>query len=195
MICLMVLLSLLVALPVIGDETPNTQSAVSSEIGSTEAGELYLAQSMDIEASVSEVWAAYTTTGGWQSWVAPVVEMDFRAGGQIRTHYTPGASIGDEGTNRLQIVNYVPERLLTLQADVTPNWPEFLREEEERLFNVVLFVDLGSNRTRIESYGVGYADDAQHHNLIKFFVSANEHTLLQLKRYLEEGVAIGESES
>lgn len=35
----------------------------------------------EIDASIDEVWDAFTTTKGLQSWVAPLADIDFRVGG------------------------------------------------------------------------------------------------------------------
>ena len=88
---------------------------IQSRIIKTESEDLILVQEVVVEASVQRLWAAYTTEEGWRAWAAPAVEIDLRAGGTIRTHYGPEASVGDPGTNTLHILNYVPERVLTLQ--------------------------------------------------------------------------------
>jgi hypothetical protein len=97
------------------DPRPASESP-SSEVLKTDAGELVLIQEISISATVEDVWAAYTTSEGWTGWAAPKAEIDLRVGGTIRTAYA--GEIGGENTNTLQIVNYVPNRLLTLRADV-----------------------------------------------------------------------------
>jgi uncharacterized protein YndB with AHSA1/START domain len=165
---------------------PDTGAAISSRIETTARGERILVQTATLEAPVAAVWDAYTTVEGWRGWVVPVLEMDFRPGGLIQTHYDPEARIGDPGTNRLRVVNYVPHTLITLQADTTSNWPEFMKAEAENLYNVILFEPLSASRTRVVSYGVGYGTDQRYEEMLRFFVEANEQVLGQLKRYVEE---------
>ena len=160
---------------------------LSSRIIRTSAGERILIQEITIEAPRAAVWESYGTADGWMAWAAPLAEVDLRAGGTIRTHYTPGASIGDPGTNVLHIVNYVPERVLTLQAEVQQNWPDIMKEDAENLMNVVVFEAQGANRTRVMSYGVGYRDTPAYEELLAFFVPANEGLYMNLKAYLEDG--------
>jgi uncharacterized protein YndB with AHSA1/START domain len=148
-------------------------SKIESRVQKTEAGELILLHTVSIEAPVAEVWKAYTTSEGYAAWAAPVVEVDLRAGGSIRSHYDPDAKLGDPQTNRLRIVNYVPERLLTLQADVSENWPEILRADAENLYNVILFESPTPDTTRILSYGLGYRDSTEMRGLMGFFEVAN----------------------
>jgi len=159
---------------------------IHSEVIKTEAGEIALVQTVIIEASVSNVWAAYTTSEGWMSWASPLAEVDLRAGGTIRTHYGPGAKIGDAGTNTLHIVNYVPERVLTLRAELSERWPDVMKEDDGRLMNVIVFESVRENRTRVLSYGVGYRDLPAYDDLMKFFIPANEGLFSKLKDYLEK---------
>lgn len=158
---------------------------VTSRVEETAAGELVLVQTVTIDAPVAEVWAAHTTAEGYAKWAAPVVAVDLRAGGRIRTHYDAEAKIGDPGTIELRVVNYVPERLLTLQADTSDNWPEILKEDAAHLYNVILFEPLGPARTRVVSYGTGYTKSAEMRRLLDFFAPANEGLYQDLIAQLE----------
>ena len=160
---------------------------ITSRVVATEAGERILIEEVQVEASVGAVWRSYTTNDGWTGWASPLAEIDLRVGGTIRTHYTIGATIGDPGTNVLHIVNYVPERVLTLQAEVGHNWPEIMKEDAQHLMNVIVFEAQGENRTRILSYGVGYRDTPAYEELLGFFVPANEGLYRNLKAFLEDG--------
>ncbi len=160
---------------------------ISSRVIKTTANERVLIQEVWIDAPVAKVWNAYVTDEGWTGWASPVAKVDLRVGGTIRTHYTPDARIGDPGTNVLHIINYVPERVLTLQAELQANWPEILKEDAENLMNIVVFEPVGKKRTRILSYGVGYRNTPAYENLLKFFIPANERLYRKLKAYLEGG--------
>ena len=135
-----------------------TQDAIQSKVIKTEAGDVVLVQTVVVEAAVRDVWNAYATSDGWMAWASPLADVDIRAGGTIRTHYGPDAKIGDVGTNTLHVVNYVPERLLTLRAELSERWPDVMKEDEGKLMNVIVFEPMGERRTRVLSYGVGYRD-------------------------------------
>ena len=150
------------------------------------AGERMLVEEVIVEAPLAKVWRAYTTGPGMQAWAAPLAEVDLRAGGTIRTNYEPEGELGGPGTNTLHIVNWVPERVLTLRAELNDNWPELMQRDAGNLMNVVLFEELGPRRTRIESYGVGYGDDPAYDGLLGFFAQANRGLYVELKRVLEE---------
>lgn len=158
---------------------------IKSHIVKTDSGGLILVQEVVVEAPIGEVWRAYTTSDGWMAWASPLAEIDLRAGGTIRTHYGADAKIGDPGTNTLHIVNYVPERVLTLRAEMSERWPDVMKEDEGRLMNVIVFEAQSAATTRIESYGVGYRDLPAYDDLMKFFIPANEGLFKKLKEYLE----------
>ena len=175
------------ALPALPPQAdPLDSPPVTSAVETTAEGELVLTQEVHVRAPIAAAWAAYTTEDGWTSWASPVAAIDLRTGGTIRTHYDANAAIGDEGTNTLHIVHFVPERLLTLKADLSDNWPEFMREDAEHLANVIVFDELEPGLTRIRSFGVGYRDTAEYTQLLEFFVQANEGLLHKLVEVLEQ---------
>lgn len=149
--------------------------------------ELVLKQEVWLEASVERVWEAYTTSEGWMAWAAPVTEVELATGGTIRTHYVPSAKIGDEGTNTLHILGFVPNELLVLKAEVSERWPEALQEDGDKFSNVIQFEEFGDGHCKVTSYGLGYLDKPAHKSLLDFFTKANEGLLEGLRRYLEKG--------
>lgn len=182
--------TLLLAIPLFLIGAAQTQDTepklVQSHLIETEIGGLVLVQELEVEASISDVWNAYVTEDGWKAWSAPHVEIDLRPGGTIRSHYGPDAEVGDPGTITLNIVNYVPERLITLRAEFADHFPQFMKEDDENLMEVTTFEALGEKRTRITAYGVGYRDTPEYRGLIDFFIPANEGVYLKLKEYLEK---------
>lgn len=164
---------------------PDKKTRISSRIEKTKAGELILAETVIIAAPVGKVWDAYTTSAGYASWAAPIAQVDLRVGGSIRTNYDPKAKIGDPNTITLRIVSYVPGRMLTLQADVSQNWPEVLKEQAAHLYNVILFEEVAPRKTRLISYGLGYRDNKEMRDLMDFFIKANKTLYTKLIAALE----------
>lgn len=166
---------------------PDLENRITSAVDSTDQGELILVQTFEINTSLESVWNAYTTKKGWENWATPVAEIDFKAGGLIQTNYDKNAEIGDEGTITLHVVNYIPQKMITLQAELTENFPEFMKADAEDLFNVITFNELDQNRTQVISYGLGYKNNEKYKQLMKFFIQGNESSYKNLIRYLETG--------
>ena len=166
--------------PVVGDAT--------SRVFETDANELILIQEVSFSAPIEDVWSAYTTEEGWRAWAAPKAEVDLRVGGTIRTAYQ--GEIGGDNTNTLHIINYVPQRILTLRAELSSNWPEIMQKDADKLSNVILFDELSADVTRIQSYGIGYSDAPEYDQMMSFFIKANETLYQNLKAYLETGIRV-----
>lgn len=158
----------------------------SSQIDTLPSGELTLTQSIIINTSVYKVWKSYTEPEAWKKWVTPVVEMDFKINGTIKSHYDSTATIGDKGTIVTHILNYIPYRQITMQAELNENFPEFMLGEEKNLYSIVEFEKLNENKTKLTIYGIGYKNEQQWRDLLKFFIQGNEMTMNKLKEYLEQ---------
>ena len=176
-------LTLFVSVFVFAQEQPKR---VTSLVDSTYQNELVLIQEFIVEAPVNSVWDAYTTKEGWENWSVPIAEVDLRIGGTIKTNYNPNGRIGDSTTIVTNIVNYVPLRLITLQAELTDNFPEFMKKEAKNFYNVIYFDEVEPGRTHVKSFGIGYRNTPKYMNLMKFFIPANEKTLSKLIAYLED---------
>ncbi len=170
-----------------GDQPTRVKEA-TSQVSKTDANELVLIQEVSFEAPIEDVWRAYTTAAGWTAWASPKAQVDLRVGGTILTAYQ--GEIGDSSTNTPHIVNYVPERLLTLRAELSSSWPEIMQEDAERLSNVILFDEIADGVTRIQSYGIGYTDAPEYDQLMGFFIKANEGLYQNLRAYLETGARV-----
>ena len=158
---------------------------ITSRIDSSYPGELVLIQEFSVRAPLKAVWDAYTTREGWESWAVPLADIDFRVGGYIKSNYDPEGRIGDSNTIVIHIINYVPERLITLQAEISENFPEFMRSDAKNFFNVICFGEKEPGLTHVQSYGIGYKNSEKYLALMNYFVKANEMSLRKLIAYLE----------
>ena len=164
-----------------------SSNRVVSVVDSTHQDNVVLQQTFVINVPLDSVWNAYTTKKGWENWAVAQAEIDFKINGIIKTSYSKDAVIGDESTITLHIVNYVPKRMLTLQAELTKNFPDFMKEDQKGLYNTILFESLGPRKTQVISYGIGYKNNAKYLSLLQFFIQGNEQSYLNLINYLETG--------
>lgn len=177
---LTILLSLFLVSITFGQE-----KRVISKIDSTKTPEIVLIQELTVKASIDAVWDAYTTKKGWESWAVPLAEIDLKVGGFIKTNYNEQGQIGDSTTIVTHIINYVPKRLLTLQAELTDNFPDFMKDDAKDFYNVIYFDELENGSTHIKSFGIGYKNTPKYISLMNYFIPANEKTLMRLIAYLE----------
>jgi uncharacterized protein YndB with AHSA1/START domain len=169
------------------DNNSIEENRIISKIDSTYTNELVLIQEFVVNVPVDSVWNAYTTKKGWESWAVSKAEIDFKINGLIQTNYNKDGEIGDESIITLHIKNYVPKRLLTLQAEITKNFPAFMKEDEKDLYTVILFEELEPSKTKVTSYGIGYKNNEKYNSLMAFFIKGNAQSYLNLITYLETG--------
>lgn len=163
------------------------RSGVISKVLTEANGDIVLVHEVTTSASVDVVWKAYTTTEGWKAWVTPNVDVDVKVGGVIRANYRKDGKLTDDDAIVNHVINYVPERLLTIQAELGPHFPKVMKDREEHLYNVVTFQPLANGGTKLVSYGTGYKDTPELQQMLKFFLQANETALKQLVSYVETG--------
>lgn len=138
-----------------------------------------------VDASLEQVWAAFTTAEGLRSWLAPHVEIDLKIGGKWKSNYRSEGKIGDPDTIENTILSYDPERMLSVRASKVPvgfPFPNAIKD----VWHVMYFSAVTSDCTKVSVVGLGYTDTEESQNLNKFFTAANAQTLANLKAGLEE---------
>ncbi|WP_179018470.1 SRPBCC domain-containing protein [Winogradskyella forsetii] len=163
------------------------EERVTSVIDSSDANNMILKQSFTVNVPLDSVWNAYTTKKGWESWATAKAEIDFKVNGTIKSNYNKASDMEDESTIILNITNYIPKRMLTLQAELTKNFPEFMKADEKDFFNMILFEEIEPSKTKVISYGIGYKNNKKYMLLMKFFIKGNTQSYVNLISYLETG--------
>lgn len=149
------------------------------ESGSASTGDVLRHEAV-IDASAAEIWRAFTTGKGVESWMVAHGDVDLRVGGKMRTHYDPKGVLGDENTIENTILSYDPMRMLSIKATKCPaNFP--FKAAIENMWTVVYFEPLGSDRTRVSCVGMGYGDDEESQKLRRHFERGNAYTLKKLQ--------------
>lgn len=169
------------------NDSLSTEKRIVSTIDSTYSNEIVLIQEFTVNVPLDSVWNAFTTKRGWESAFVAIAEIDFKVGGSIKTSYNKNAKIDDSTTIVNHIVNYVPKKILTLQPEISENFPEFMKKESKDFYNIVYFEEIDKRKTKIISFGIGYKNTPKYLSLMKFFIQGNEHSYLNLIKYLETG--------
>jgi len=131
-------------------------------------------------APVDQVWAAFTTKAGLESWMAAYVDIDLRVGGRMRTHYSREGTLGDGNTIENTILSLEPLRMISIKATKPPEGFPF-KTAIERMWTVVRFDDLGANRTRFTVTSMGFGDDEESKKMREFFDKGNAWTVEKLR--------------
>jgi len=161
-----VFLLLLLPSALFGQEVKNTSYVTSS-------GEKVLRMEIVLPVEKPEAWKLFTTEPGWKKWATPVVSIDFKVGGRILSHYDKGKSVGDPGTIRLPIINYLEGEMITLKVILNESFIDKVRQEDQNLQEIIQFFDLGSGRTKIVSSMIGWGNGPEWDKTYEFFARGN----------------------
>ena len=156
----------------------------------TKSGERVLRIETVVPVLTENVWKAWTTPQELSKWIAPVVALDLKIGGTISTNYDRKATIGDAGTIRLPIINYIEKQLITLKVNLNEKFPKSIRDEDYNLQEIVQIVDLGDGKTKVVSSMVGWGAGKDWDQTYDFFARGNEWTYRQLAKYLSSPIPL-----
>ncbi|MCK6457693.1 MAG: SRPBCC domain-containing protein [Phycisphaerae bacterium] len=135
-----------------------------------------------VPAPVAEVWDAFSTRAGVESWMVPVAELDFRVGGTIKTNYNPEAKIGDPGTIIQHILAYEPERMFAMRFTAPETAP--FAKIAESTWTVTRFEPIDASHTRVVETMYGFGEGEKWDVAYAHFKKGNAWSLEQLvKRF------------
>ena len=135
-----------------------------------------------VDATLAEVWAAWNTTEGLKSWLAPHAEIDLRIGGLMRTNYNPEGLLGDEQTIENIVLSYEPMGMLSIKVKKTPAGFPFPNAIQNMWTNMY-FEPAGPDQTHIRIVGLGFESNEESQRMRAFFDEGNAITLKQLQTH------------
>jgi uncharacterized protein YndB with AHSA1/START domain len=133
-----------------------------------------------VAAPVKDVWAAFTTKKGQESWMVSHSEIELKIGGLMRTHYDPKGKIGDPKTIENTIISYDPERMISIKVTKTPEGFPFPNAVKD-MWTIVYFEAISPQTTRVRFIGLGFGDDEESKKMRAFFDRGNAYTLKTLQ--------------
>jgi uncharacterized protein YndB with AHSA1/START domain len=134
-----------------------------------------------IDAPVADVWDAFTTNDGAETWMVAQAEIDLRVGGDMRTSYNPKSNLNDEFTIVNRIISFEPQRMLSIQNVQAPTGfkhPELFQQT----WSVLYFEPLGPKQTHVRIVGLNYGEGADWDVVYGHFKGGNAYVLDKLKQ-------------
>jgi uncharacterized protein YndB with AHSA1/START domain len=122
-----------------------------------------------VNAPISEVWGAWTTREGIQSFFAPECNIELRVGGPFEMLFLPDGEPGRRGGEGARLLAIQPERMLSF----TWNAPPHLPEARSQWTHVTLrFHELDGQRTRLSLTHDGWGEGGQWDEAFAYFERA-----------------------
>jgi len=141
-------------------------------------------QKVIINASLKEVWMAWTTEHGIKSFFAPECNIDIRPDGDFEIFFNPDAPPGEKGGEGLKVMAVQPEKLLSF----TWNAPPHLLEVKKQRTSVIIRFFPHPSGTLVTLYHGGWGTGQEWDDAYDYFMRAwNDIVLPRLKFRFETG--------
>ena len=137
-----------------------------------------------VEASLSDVWQAWTTTDGVRGFFAPDARIELKIGGAFELYFDSQAESGCKGTEGMKIQTYVPERILAFDWC---NPPEFGSLRHEKTWVVVEFSELDEELSEVTLTHLGWGEGAEWEAVHAYFCGAWAKVLKRFERTMRVG--------
>lgn len=135
-----------------------------------------------VAAPVAQVWTAFTTGKGQESWMVAKSDVDLRIGGLMRTHYDPAGQLGDAKGIDNMILAFEPERMFSIKVARAPDTFPF-PDAVKKMWTVIYFDAVPPASTRIRLVGLGFEAGDESQRMRSFFDRGNAYTLQQLQKH------------
>lgn len=138
-----------------------------------------------VDASVDEVWRAWTTSEGAETFFAPRCIIDLRPGGKYEMLFDLDAAPGKQGGEGVILLAVQPPRMLSFTWNAPPELPEI---RKQRTHVTVFLESLGPTRTRVMLRHDGWGEGAEWDAAYDYFERAWKQIVLpRLKYRFENG--------
>jgi len=136
-----------------------------------------------VNAPVEEVWKAWTTREGMESWMVGRTDFELTVGAIWHTSYDKQSTLDDDRTIHQQLLAYDPGRMLSIRTVKAPKGFPF-PNEIGRTWTVVYLEPIGSAQTRVIGKMFGFSANEESQKMRAFFERGNRATLDSLvKRF------------
>jgi uncharacterized protein YndB with AHSA1/START domain len=137
-----------------------------------------------VRAPVADVWNAWTTSAGIQSFFAPEAKVEPRPEGAFRLHFNPYAPPGSKGADDMRFLALQKERLVSFTWNAPPHLPD---ARLQRTVVIVRMEPAGERETRVRLTHLGWGDGGEWDKAYDYFDRAWGNVLANLQKRFNEG--------
>jgi uncharacterized protein YndB with AHSA1/START domain len=124
-----------------------------------------------------DVWRAWTTATGAQTFFAPAARVDLRIGGRYEMLFDLEAPEGERGSEGCRVLSYLPEEMLSVEWNAPPEYPS-LRAAHTWL--VVQLRELAPANTEVRLTHLGWGEGGEWEQVRAYFERAWDLVLARL---------------
>lgn len=133
-----------------------------------------------VDGGIKDVWNAWTTKEGIQSFFAPGCNVDLRVDGPYEIFFAPTAPVGQRGADGMRIMAIQPEKMLAFDWNAPPSLPEI---RLQRTHVIVRFKAIGEKQTEVSLTHDGWGEGGQWDAAFDYFTKAWKNVVLPRLQY------------
>ena len=133
-----------------------------------------------INASLSDVWDAWTTKQGILSFFSPDCFVEFKIGGTYENYFDLEAKPGLRGGEGNKILAIQEQSMFSFTWNAPPHLPEV---RNQRTHVIIRFEQLEKNKTRVTLHHDGWGNGGQWDEAFEYFQKAWENIVLPRLKY------------
>lgn len=153
--------------------------------GAAQASDRILRTEMTVPAPIEDVWAAWTTDPGVQTFFAPGSHIEPRVDGLYEIYFEPSAPAGSRGADGMRILVFEPPNRLVFTWNAPASQPEI---RGQRTVVTIQLRAEDAKRTRLTFSHSGWGEGAAWNTAYDYFDAAwNGFVLPSLVRRFEKG--------
>jgi len=153
-------------------------------LGTGSAAERSIDRQVEVAASLSEAWEAWTTREGITSFFAPDARVDPQVGGAFQIYMDPLGEPGLRGADDMRFMAVQPKKMISFDWNAPPHLAE---ARKQRSFVVVRFEPLGDKLTRVSLHHTGWGDGGEWDAAYAYFERAWTGVLGNMKKRFDSG--------
>jgi uncharacterized protein YndB with AHSA1/START domain len=146
-----------------------------------------ITEKITVNASVDDVWKAWTTSEGIKTFFAPDAIVEARVGGPFAIYIDPSAPSGMKGADDMVFLAVQDKRMLSFTWNAPPSLPE---ARKQRTVVVVRFVSRGDTLTDVTINHMGWGEptaDGEWGKAYDYFAKSWPNVLKNLKKRFDSG--------
>jgi uncharacterized protein YndB with AHSA1/START domain len=144
-----------------------------------------LTKSVLVDATLGEVWQAWTTVEGIKRFFAPDARLDIRPHGKYEILFDLEKPEGQQGAEGCTVLSYVPLKMFSYTWGAPPQFPKARKENAQWV--VLFFEEAGPSQTLVRVQEFGWKDDKESQQVYEYFDRAWDVVLARLAHSFTHG--------
>lgn len=149
-----------------------------------EIADKVLHKEVEVAASLEDIWQAWTTTEGVNTFFSPNAKVELRVGGPFEIYFLDDNPYGTKGSEGCKILSYLPLKMLSFDWNAPPQFAK-LRDKHTQV--ILFFEEIEPGKIKIDFSQYGWGIDEDWDKLYDYFDKAWSYVLGNLHKRFAKG--------